>query len=88
MNKIREFIEKHSLKYDWRGYKNKSFMVWIPFYLIEDFLKATSILKYMDYENLPNCGLCETTVAVDLTEAFYADEIREFFPQERRAASE
>lgn len=81
MNKIKEFVEKHSLEYDWCGYNNESFIVWIPFYLIEDFLKETSIIKCMEYEHLPNCGLCEDTVAIDLTEAFYEDEIRKFFPR-------
>lgn len=82
MKKIKEFIEKHSLEYDWRGYRRDTFMIWIPFCLINEFLTETDILKYTEYGHLENCGLLENMIAVDLTEAFYVEDIKDCFPQQ------
>lgn len=81
MKKIKEFIEKHNLECDWRGYRRDTFMVWIPFCLINEFLIETDILKHTEYEHLGNCGLLEDMIVVDLTEAFYVKDIKDYFPQ-------
>lgn len=82
MEKIKEFIEKYGLAYDWRMYRRDSFVIWIPFNLIGEFLELTQILKYTGYECLGNSGVNKDTIGIDLTEAFYVEDIQKYFPKD------
>lgn len=79
MEKVKQFIDENGLSYDWRC-NNRSFIVWMPFRLIEKFLVDTKILERTECEHLNNCGVMSGLLAVDLTEAFYNDEIEKYFP--------
>ena len=81
MRNIKSFIEINGLECGWRGYRLNSFIVWVPFEILPCFLSNTKILNHAEYGHLGNCGICEHSVAIDLTESFYEEDIEAVFPK-------